>query len=184
MTSPRHNDPSPRRWRDRVARAFGRDDALPIDPDLDVADPAEPSRTHRPARATFRRSSPDVLVSIAVGGFLGALARYGVATAWPVRSGAFPWTTFFVNTSGAFAIGVILTLILERLPPNRILRPLTCVGFLGAWTTMSTLVTESAVLIKDDHTGIALAYMAATLGAGLVATTVGIAIARRPGAAA
>lgn len=169
--------PSPRRF-DRLRRAFGWDDPLPIDPDLDVDDPGEPTRTHRPSAVRVHRRDPAVLCAIAVGGFLGALARYGVALSFPAAAGGFPLTTFAINASGAFTIGVVLTVILERLPPNPVLRPLLCVGFLGAWTTVSTFATESAVLIKDGFLLTALAYMGATLIAGVSATALGIAIGR------
>jgi CrcB protein len=179
VSTPDVNGSSSRPFLDRLLRAIGRDDALPIDPDLDLDDPGAPSPTHRPAGAPVRRSDSAVLAAIGVGGFFGALARYEVAVTFPVRSGGFPLTTFGINTSGALAIGLILTVIVERLPPNRFLRPLTCVGFLGAWTTVSTFATESAVLIKDGHALTALAYILATVLAGLSATAVGIAVARR-----
>jgi CrcB protein len=137
---------------------------LPIDPDLDAA---------------ARRADPKVIGSIGLGGFLGALARYEVGLALPTRAGGFPTATFLTNTSGAFVIGLMLTVILERFPSHPYLRPLTCIGFLGAWTTVSTFVTESAVLVKDGHASVAVAYMVATIVCGLSGTTVGIALARR-----
>jgi CrcB protein len=106
------------------------------------------------------------------------MARYGVGRAYPTASGHFPWATFAINTSGAFVLGFLLAAILERWRAPWYLRPLTCVGFLGAWTTMSTLAFEADLLTKDGHSGSAVAYLLATLFAGLVATALGVAIGR------
>ncbi len=168
---------------DRVARVLGRDEPLPIDPDLAPDDPSAPAPTHRPAAVGIHRRDPRILGWIALGGFLGTLARYGVALAFPTASGGFPWATFAINTSGAFLLGVILTTILERwhrAPPY--VRPLTCVGFLGAWTTMSTFALEADVLVKDGHVLVATAYLITTLFAGMAAAALGIAIGRPHGA--
>jgi CrcB protein len=164
---------------ERLWRALGRDDRLPIDPDLAPEDPGEPSADHHPAAGRRRRRDPRELVAIGVGGLLGTAARYGVDRAWPTPHGAFPAATFAVNVTGALALGVVLTLILERGSPTRYLRVFACVGFLGAWTTMSTLVTEADLLVKGGDAALALGYVMASLVAGLVAVAAGIAIGRR-----
>jgi CrcB protein len=167
----------------RLGRIFGREDRLPVDPDLAPDDPSAPAATHHRAAVAFHRRDPRVLVPIALGGFAGTLVRYEVSRAFPAAAGGFPWTTFAINTSGAFLLGLILTSILERWRAPRYLRPLTCVGFLGAWTTMSTLALEADLLAKDGHVGVAVTYLLATLFAGLTASALGIAIGRPRGAA-
>jgi CrcB protein len=121
-----------------------------------------------------------VLVAIAAGGFLGALGRYELGLAWPAASGQLPWATFTINVSGAFLLGLILSLLLERLAPNRYARPFLCVGVLGAWTTMSTFAVETDLLVKDGYVGTAIAYVLATLVVGLAAGWVGLLVARSP----
>jgi fluoride exporter len=160
-------------------QAFGREGNPPIDPDLDPNDPGEPGREHRPSRGQVRRANPSILGSIAAGGFLGALARYEVGIAFPAYPGGFPTATFVVNTSGAFAIGVVLTLILERFSSRTLARPFACVGFLGAWTTVSTLAADSVLLTRDGRILLAVGYVASTLVCGITATAVGIWAARR-----
>ncbi|MGO9341226.1 MAG: fluoride efflux transporter FluC [Acidimicrobiales bacterium] len=163
----------------RLGRTFGRGDRLPIDPDLAPDDPSAPARTHRPATVGIHRRDPRVLGWIALGGFAGTLVRYGLTQAFPTPLGGFPWTTFTINTSGAFLLGFILTVILERWHHAPIyVRSLTCVGFIGAWTTMSTFALESDVLVKDGHVAIAVAYVVATLVSGVTATALGLAIGR------
>ena len=124
------------------------------------------------------RADPLVLAAIAVGGALGASARYGVAELVAVAPDGFPWATFWTNVTGSFALGVVLALFLERFPPTRFLRPFIATGFLGAYTTYSTFTVESDLLIKDGDAGIALAYASCSLVAGFVAVWLGMWIAR------
>lgn len=143
-----------------------RADALP------VGDLVEP-RTSRP-----RRRNPGVLGAIALGGALGAPARYGISLAVHVTPGTFPWGTFWTNVSGSFALGFILTLLLERFPPGRFLRPFVATGFLGAFTTYSTFAVETDLLVKNGYVGVAAAYALGSLAAGFLAVWVGMVLAR------
>jgi fluoride exporter len=115
---------------------------------------------------------------IALGGALGSMARYGMTQLIPVAPDGFPWATFWTNLSGAFVLGFFLTLVLERLPPNRYLRPFFAVGFLGAYTTFSTMAVETVVLVKDGHAAIGVGYTLASVAAGLVLASLGVVLAR------
>nr|WP_107450731.1 CrcB family protein [Streptomyces silvensis] len=77
----------------------------PIDPDVGPAAAATPP-------GLLRGQGPVVAV-VAVGGALGAAARYGATLIWPVATGAFPWTTLAVNVAGCAAIGVLMVLVAE-----------------------------------------------------------------------
>jgi fluoride exporter len=136
-----------------------------------------PDRPRSPRRASGRMRS-DVLAAIALGGALGAPARYQVSQLIPVAPDGFPWATFVVNLSGAFVLGVFLTLVIERFPPSEYLRPFFAVGFLGAYTTFSTLAVEAATLVKDRHATLGITYAAVSVTAGLVVAYLGIAIGR------
>lgn len=127
------------------------------------------------------RSRPGVLAAVAVGGALGAPARYGVAQLLPSAGGSFPWATFWTNVSGSFALGLLLALMIGRFPPSRYLRPFFATGFLGAFTTFSTFAVEIDLLVKDGHASIAVAYALASLVIGLAAAGAGIVLARRGG---
>jgi CrcB protein len=151
---------------------------LPIDPDLAPSDPAEPAPLHHPSHPPIRRSRPDVLAAIVVGGFAGTVGRYEVSLAWPSGRGRFPAAIFTINTSGALAIGIVLAVILAAFPRSRYLRPFAGVGVLGGWTTMSTLAVDTDLLVRDHAYGMAVAYVAATLTAGLAATMLGLRLAR------
>ncbi len=161
-----------------AARILGADDDLPIDPDLLSDDPGAPSRDHRASGIHVRRANPGVLAAIAAGGFIGTLGRYELSLAWPTPEGHFPSATFVINTSGAFLIGLVLTVIVERIGPTRYLRPFAAVGVLGGWTTMSTLAVEADTLVKGGHLALAAGYLAATMIASVAASVAGIALGR------
>jgi len=122
---------------------------------------------------------------------VGALGRYELGLAWPVLPGHFPASTFVINTSGAFLLGLVLTVSVERDRARattwRYVRLFACVGVLGAWTTMSTVAVETDALVRSGTAGTAAAYLAATVAAGIAAATVGTAtgrLRRRVGAGA
>jgi len=171
--------------RRRLAQLLGADAGFPIDPDLEPSDPGEPGPGHRPAVSPVHRSHPGVLLAIAAGGFLGALARYELQLAWPVHDGRFPVSTFVINSSGAFLLGLVLTTAMARMhsPVWRYVRLFGCVGTLGAWTTMSTVAVESDSLVRGGSAGLAAAYLAATMVAGVAAAAAGTATGRLPGRA-
>lgn len=115
-----------------------------------------------------------MLGAIALGGALGTAARYGVAQLFPTRPGSFPWSTLWTNLSGSFALGVVVAIVLQRFPPSRYVRPFVAVGFLGAYTTYSTFVAETVVLVRDGEALVAVIYAALSLIAGLLLAWAGI----------
>lgn len=153
---------------------------IPIDPDLAPSDPSEPAvgRSGRLPRRGRGRARPDVLVVIAVGGMLGATARFKLGEALPTEPGRVPWATFWTNLSGSFVLGFLLVLLLERFPPTRYVRPFLATGILGAFTTMSTYSVETALLVKDGHAPTGLLYGLGSLVAGIALAYTGILAAR------
>jgi len=156
-----------------------RHSILPIDPDPAPDDPGEPSRTHQPAAHVHRARQHDVVVAIASGGFLGAIARYVLGLSWPVADGRSPWAMRVVNITGSFLLGVTLTVLLDRANLARRLRPLLCVGFVGSWTTMSSFVVGADLLVRGGHLLTALVYVTATVVLGLSLAARGTALGRR-----
>ncbi|MEA2502529.1 MAG: fluoride exporter [Actinomycetota bacterium] len=126
----------------------------------------------------MHRRRGTILAAIALGGALGAPARYGVAQLVHVAKGSFPWATFWTNTTGSFALGLVLVLILERFPPTRYVRPFVATGFLGAYTTYSTFAVETDQLVRGGQAGIGVVYGLASLVAGFVAVWAGMLVAR------
>ena len=73
----------------------------------------------------------------ALGGALGALARWGVAEALPASPGGWPWATLLVNLTGCLLLGVLLAVLAARSPEPAWPRPFLAVGVLGGYTTYS-----------------------------------------------
>ncbi len=114
-----------------------------------------------------------VLAAVSAGGVLGALARHGMSVALPHASGAFPWSTWAVNVSGCFLIGVLAVAVERRLSHRPLVRPFLGVGFLGGYTTFSTFVVE----VQHARPAVALLYLGATVVAALLAVAAGTALA-------
>nr|WP_171983340.1 fluoride efflux transporter CrcB [Nocardia terpenica] len=140
------------------------------DPDVDL-------RFAEQCRELFRDHGA-VLAVIAVGGGLGAIARYGIAQLLPTRPGHFPWGTFITNVAGCFAIGVLMVLITEVWSAHRLIRPFLGVGFLGGFTTFSTYAVDTRNLLQPGTTATAFAYAAGTLLCAMLAVLTGVTLTR------
>lgn len=124
------------------------------------------------------------LVVIGVGGAFGALSRAGISELFgttPIelgdQSAHFPWATLTVNVIGALLIGILAVALISD--GDSYLRPLLITGFLGGFTTFSALALEAADLIDHNMWPTAVAYLALTVGAGLLAVQFGIRVAKR-----
>lgn len=119
------------------------------------------------------------LVEIAIGGAAGATARY-LVDGWVSdrTGGAFPFGTLVVNLSGAFLLGLLATLALERSVLSAAIRPAVLIGFIGAYTTFSTWMLESWRLAEQGAWLGAVANIGGSVVLGLVALGAGIAIGR------
>ncbi|MPZ86239.1 MAG: fluoride efflux transporter CrcB [Actinophytocola sp.] len=142
----------------------------PIDPDVDLRIPSQ--------RRELVRSHGAVLAVIALGGGLGALARYGLAELLPTPPGQFPWATFTANVAGCFLIGVLMVLITEVWSAHRLVRPFLGVGFLGGFTTFSTYAAETRALLSPGTVLTAFGYLAGTLVCALLAVAAGVWLTR------
>ena len=112
---------------------------------------------------------------VGVGGFLGALLRYGIGELL-ARLGArrFPLATLTVNLLGSFAIGVLLTLAYDRQTLSEGQRLLLVTGMLGSLTTFSTFSWETAELLRTGQTTTAALSVLANLALGLAAVGLGV----------
>jgi len=143
-------------------------DETPVDADVDLSVPAE--------RAELRPSVLPVLGAIAIGGVAGALARYGLAEAFPHDPGQFAWSTFAANVSGCLLIGVLMTMVSHVWTGRRLVRPFLGVGVLGGYTTFSTYAVEIEEAVSAGAARTALLYLAGTLVAALLAVWAGAAL--------
>lgn len=111
---------------------------------------------------------------IALGGSLGAVARYGLATWIYQQTGtSFPWGTLIINVTGSFAIGFLAELFETTLAPAG-WRSFLTIGFLGAYTTFSTFSLETFNLLRDGEIRLAAANILVSTIVGLAAVVLGI----------
>ncbi|GAB2450937.1 hypothetical protein GCM10027062_35010 [Nocardioides hungaricus] len=111
--------------------------------------------------------TPRLVAAVAVGGALGALARWGLTEALPSDADAFPWATFAINVAGSFALALLPALAAVR--RSRTLAVALGPGILGGFTTLSAYSEQARALLDADRVGIALVYLASTLAACLLA---------------
>jgi CrcB protein len=142
-----------------------------LDPDIDPEDPSW-------AGLRWPAIPLSHVAVVFAGSVLGGLARYGISQAWPAATGSFPTAILVINTSGAFLLGVLVTVVGMRAAPHY-LRPFLGSGFCGGFTTFSSVVTADDLLLAHGHAATALAYLAASLAAGLAAVFAAMALTRR-----
>jgi CrcB protein len=106
------------------------------------------------------------------GGAAGGLARVGLAEAFPVAPGTWPWATLVANLAGSALLGFVLVR-LATAPADRGRRPLLAQGLCGGLTTFSTLQLELFDLLDASRPATAALYAAVSLGLGLLALTAG-----------
>nr|BBH92972.1 hypothetical protein KTA_11710 [Thermogemmatispora argillosa] len=118
------------------------------------------------------------LLATGLAGAVGALSRYAlgryiaqrVATAWPLG-------TLVINVTGAFAIGVLFALA-EKQMMGTALQSVLTTGFLGGYTTFSTMSWEGVELLRGGSGWLGLLYLAGSLLLGLTAAAGGLAVGR------
>lgn len=119
------------------------------------------------------------IIVVAVGGSCGAVARYLVSLWAADRFGtAFPYGTLLANVAGCFVIGAFMTLATERFIVSPYWRLLVTVGFIGGLTTFSSFSYETLKLLEDAQPVLAIYNIILNLGAGLLATWLGMGLAR------
>ncbi|MFI5529060.1 fluoride efflux transporter CrcB [Kitasatospora sp. NPDC051853] len=133
----------------------------------------------RAERREWRQGEGPVVLVVALGGVLGALARYGAGLLRPAAAGAFPWSTWAVNVLGCAAMGVLMVLVTEVRQPHRLVRPFLGTGVLGGFTTFSAYALDVHRLADGGRLPLAAAYAAATLLGALAAVWAAAAVTRR-----
>ena len=115
---------------------------------------------------------------VAVAGAAGSVLRYGVSGLVDDRLGPTVLGTFVVNISGALLLGLFLGLTEERWLAPPLARTAIVIGFLGAYTTFSTLTFETVDLAESGSTATALLNIGGSVVIGLVAVYAGLTAGR------
>lgn len=132
-----------------------------------------------PSRRLRWPREPAVLAAVALGGGVGALARFAAVQLWARPGDAFPWTVLAVNAAGCAAIGVLLVVTAERGRGPALLRPFLGTGVLGGFTTFSAYAVDVERLLDAGRVARALGYLALTPLLALAAVWLAAAATRR-----
>jgi CrcB protein len=115
----------------------------------------------------------------ALGGGLGAAARYGAELLWPTAPGAFPWTMLGINAAGCALIGVLMVVVNSKVwALHRLVRPFFGTGVLGGFTTFSAYVGDIRRLVGQGQTTAGLAFLGLALVVSLASVRSGSAVTR------
>ena len=120
------------------------------------------------------------ILSIAIGGSLGAVARY-LTNISPLAavSGKFPFPTFVINIVGSFLIGFLMIVFADKYVVNENVRMGVIVGFLGAFTTFSTFEMEILGLVREREFLTGFLYLFLSVFVGFVGVVAGVELGRR-----
>ncbi|GER84413.1 MAG: fluoride efflux transporter CrcB [Thermogemmatispora sp.] len=118
------------------------------------------------------------LLATGLAGAVGALSRYVLGRFIAERvTTAFPLGTLVINLTGAFAIGLVFGLTTEHVL-NAALQGVLATGFLGGYTTFSTMSWEGVELLRGGSSWLGLFYLAGSVLLGLLAAACGLALGR------
>jgi CrcB protein len=119
-------------------------------------------------------------VAVMVGAAFGGLFRYLVVTAVTARIlTRFPLGTFVANVTGCFLIGIIATVLAERVPTPQMWSLFLVTGILGGYTTFSAFGWETVQLTRQGEHALAVANVVGSAAAGYLAVWLGVWLARR-----
>lgn len=119
-----------------------------------------------------------------VGGALGTAIRAALEAAMPAQPGGWPWTTFAINVSGSFLLGLLLETLSRRGPDaglRRYLRLGLGTGVMGGYTTYSTFAVETVRLftLGGGAVFVGLGYALGSVVLGLAGAFAGMWVATR-----
>jgi CrcB protein len=120
----------------------------------------------------------DKYLIVLAGAGLGGLARY-VAGTWIMAKygGRFPLGTFVINITGAFLIGVLMTLLTQKFHPHPNWRLFLVVGILGGYTTFSSFEYETFQAVRVGERWLGLLYLAGSVILGYLGVWLGTVLA-------
>ncbi len=116
------------------------------------------------------------ILYIALGGALGSVLRY--LTSVVIKSITFPYATFITNILGCLLIGLFFGYFEKQNVLSQDLKFFLITGFCGGYTTFSTFSLENIQLIQNNHMGTAIVYIASSVVIGLLATWLGMNLAK------
>ncbi len=119
-----------------------------------------------------------ILLSVGVGGFFGAISRFTIAT-WvqKLAGSTFPYGTLAVNVIGSFIIGFLVLFFEQTLAPHQ--KAMLMTGFLGALTTFSTFSLETVLMLQQSLYFKAISNISLNVLLSISATVLGMIVFRK-----
>lgn len=120
-----------------------------------------------------------LILAIAAGGALGAVARHLVAYQVTLLFGhGFPWGTLLVNVLGSFILGGVIEAVAVSWSPSEAIRGFITVGMLGAFTTFSTFSMDVVALYQRGEWMAGSIYMLVSVALSLAGFVIGLRLLR------
>jgi len=123
-----------------------------------------------------------LLFVVSLGGAIGAAARHAVSVSVMKLAGPgmiLPWGTMIVNVLGSFLMGALIEVLALKFSSSPELRALLVTGMLGGFTTFSTFSLDAVTLINHKQSGLALLYVAGSVGFSILALFAGLTLTRQ-----
>ncbi|TLS37088.1 fluoride efflux transporter FluC [Pseudalkalibacillus caeni] len=113
-----------------------------------------------------------VYIYVGIAGALGAILRYLIGISLLTNS-TFPWATLVTNLAGSFLLAWLTTTLFKKIPVSPVVASSIGTGFVGSFTTFSTLSVETVELFKDDHLLLGIAYVLVSIAGGIFMSRLG-----------
>ncbi len=116
---------------------------------------------------------------VALGGAIGAAARYWVAMqALRLFGPGFPWGTLTVNVAGSLAMGLLAGFFAHRMQVSTDIRMFLMTGILGGFTTFSAFSLDVSVLVARKDYMMSAFYIIGSVSLSVAVLLVGLRLAR------
>ena len=112
-----------------------------------------------------------------IAGALGAIARYGIGVLLLTNS-LFPWATLVTNLSGSFLLAWVTTFLFKKIPISPVTAKAIGTGFIGSFTTFSTLSVETIEMFEGNRVLLGIVYVFASMVGGILLSRLGFKVSK------
>lgn len=117
-------------------------------------------------------------VFVGVAGSLGAILRYLIGLVLFDESMVFPFSTLIINLIGSFLLAWFTTRLVKKFSLSTHLKTAIGTGFIGSFTTFSTLSVETVSLFENGNMFLATIYVLASINGGLLMSRIGFSVSK------
>jgi CrcB protein len=113
-------------------------------------------------------------MAVFIGGGIGSVARYGISKGMSEYSFTFPLATLLVNLLSCLVAGIVISFIEHKLISQSTVKIFLLVGFCGGFSTFSSVIRESLLMMEEKRAGPMLLYNLFSIILGLVSILSGV----------